>query len=134
MHNRPSTNGTRGFTMIELLLVITMMLILMSVAIPNYRRSILTAREATLRQNLSTLRTLIQEFTLDKKRAPVSLSDLVSESYLREIPKDITGSSSSWLEESCSTYFSVDQTDTGLCDVRSGAEGYGTDGTAYSEW
>ncbi len=134
MNDRQLKNGGRGFTMIELLLVITMMLILISVAIPNYRRSVQTAREAALRQNLATMRTLIQEFTLDKKRAPTSLSELVSERYIREIPKDIGGSTGTWQEESCSTYFSVDQTDTGLCDVRSGAEGFGADGTAYSEW
>lgn len=126
--------SNRGFTMLELLLVITMMLILVSVAIPNYRRSVTAARESILRQNLSTLRNLIQEFTLDKKRAPFALDELVSENYLRSIPNDITGSPSTWQEETCNLLFSAEQSTTGLCDVRSGSSNVATDGTTYNTW
>lgn len=126
--------NNRGFTMLEMLLVITMMLILVSVAIPNYRRSVQAARESVLRQNLFTLRNLIQEFTLDKKRAPFALDELVSENYLRAIPNDITGSPSTWQEETCNLLFSAEQSTTGLCDVRSGSSDVATDGTAYNAW
>lgn len=130
----PSFRDARGFTMIELLLVMVMMAILISIAVPNYRRSLKAARETVLRQNLSTLRKIIQEFTLDKQRAPISLDELVSEEYLREIPKDITGSPGTWREETCSLLFSPEQTTTGLCDVRSGSEEIATDGGSYTEW
>ena len=77
----------RGFTLLELMITMTIILVLATLALPSYRTSILRAREAVLRDNLFTLRSLIDQFTLDKKMAPQSLEDLVEEGYLRKIPE-----------------------------------------------
>ena len=124
----------RGFTMLELMIVLAMLMILMAIAVPNVQRQLRGARETALRQNLSILRSSIQEFTIDKKRAPGSLQDLVSEKYIREMPKDITGNRMSWREEVCDMFFSAEQSSGGLCDVYSGSEEMASDGTAYSSW
>ncbi len=124
----------RGFTLIELMIVISIMLILISIAVPIYNQSVLRAREAVLRDNLQTMRGLIQQFTLDKQRAPLSLQDLVSSGYLRDIPSDITGSRETWVEVQEDVLLSVDQTQPGIVDVRSGSELVSTEGTAYSSW
>src|ERR1700724_986442 len=86
----------RGFTLIELIVVISMILILLAIALPMYNQSIVRAREAKLHQNLTTLNKVIQEYSLDKKKAPQSLEDLVP-SYLKYIPEDITGKSDTWV-------------------------------------
>src|SRR5678816_2353030 len=85
---RRMASAQRGFTLIELMIVIFIIMILMSVAAPRYTQSIQRAKEATLRQNLYTLRTVIDQYTLDKQRAPQTLDDLVSAGYLRQIPRD----------------------------------------------
>jgi general secretion pathway protein G len=131
-----SRRGARaGFTMIELMIVMTVVVILISVAIPLYQKSILRAKESVLKSNLFTLRTVIDEFTYDKKKAPQTLDELVSEGYLREIPRDpMTDSSDSWeivMEEAMQ---SVDQTQPGIFDVHSGSDRISLDGTPYSEW
>lgn len=127
--------GRRGFTLIEIMIVMTIVSILVSIAIPLYQRSIIRAKESVLKNNLFTLRTVIDEYTFDKKKAPQSLQDLVNEGYLRQVPIDpITGSSETWVEIMEDALTSVDQTEPGLWDVRSGAEGMGLDGTPYSEW
>src|SRR5260370_29024674 len=86
----------RGFTLIEMLVVITMILILLSIALPMYNQSIIRARETTLRQNLATINKVIDQYTLDKQKAPQSLADLVSAGYLKAVPQDVTGSSETW--------------------------------------
>src|SRR3974390_242560 len=91
------TGQSRGFTLIEMLIVISLILILVSIALPIYNRSILRAKEAVLRQDLFTLRQVISQYTLDKQKAPQALDDLVSAGYLKQVPKDpITGSNSTW--------------------------------------
>ncbi|MFQ5927524.1 MAG: type II secretion system protein [Terriglobia bacterium] len=122
-----------GFTLIEMLIVITVIGILMSIAIPSYRQSVLKAREAVLRENLYVLRSTIDQFTLDKKRAPTSLDELVAESYLRTIPRDIA-SSPGWRVENCDTLLDPDQIASGICDVHSGSDTLASDGTRYSSW
>ncbi|MGH9575882.1 MAG: type IV pilin protein, partial [Terriglobales bacterium] len=114
--------SSRGFTLIELMVVISIILILISIAVPIYNQSILRARETVLKDNLITLRKLIQEFTLDKQRAPQSLQDLVSSGYLREVPLDITTSRETWVELQEDVLLSVDQQQPGIIDVRSGSE------------
>lgn len=139
---RPMRNGSgaprprRGFTLIEILIVMTIISILVSVAVPMYQKAILRAKESLLRSNLFTLRSMIDEYTYDKQKAPQSLDDLVSEGYLRQVPIDpITGSNTTWkiiLEDATS---SVSQTEPGIWDVRSGSDKTSPlDGTAYSEW
>jgi len=107
----------------------------MSVAIPIYSRSIVRAKESVLKNNLFTMRTVIDEFTYDKQKAPQTLNDLVSDGYMRQIPVDpITGTADSWkiiMEDSGS---SVNQNEAGIFDVRSGSDKTSLDGTAYSEW
>ena len=125
----------RGFTLIELMIVISMILILVSISIPAYNQSILRAKESVLRQDLFELRSLISQYTLDKQKAPQSLDDLVQAGYIKQIPADpMTGSNSSWTVDQEDTVLSVDQQDPGISDVHSGASGTASDGTAYSSW
>lgn len=125
----------RGFTLIELLIVISMILILVSTAIPMYQQSILNAREAVLRQNLFTLRSVIDQYSEDKEKAPQSLQDLIDAGYLKQIPIDpITHSRETWQTVQEDVLLSVDQSQPGITDVHSGAQGSGTDGTPYSDW
>jgi general secretion pathway protein G len=117
------------------MVVMTIVSILMAVAVPMYQKSILRSKESVLRNNLFTLRTVLDEYTYDKQKAPQSLQDLVSEGYLRKIPSDpITGSDSSWkliMEDAAS---STDQNSPGIWDIKSGSDKTSLDGTQYSDW
>lgn len=125
----------RGFTIIEMLIVLTIISILISMAVPIYQRSITRAKESVLKSNLFTLRIQIDAYTADKKKAPQSLDDLVTEGYLRQIPVDpMTGSAETWVVIMEDALTSVDQTEPGIFDVRSGAQGDSLEGTPYSEW
>src|SRR6266853_3946532 len=126
----------RGFTLLELMFVMAILLILVSIAAPMYQQQIRHARESVLRQNLFTLRTLISQYTLDKQKAPQSLDDLISASYLKTIPKDpITGSADWTVDQSEDTISSPDQQDEGgIDDVHSASTQIGTNGTAYNTW
>jgi len=127
---------TAGFTLIELMIVISMILILVSVSIPAYNQSILRAKESVLKQNLFQLRSLISQYTLDKQKAPQGLDDLVSSGYIKQLPVDpMTGNNSSWtVEQEEDTISSPDQRDSGISDVYSGSTATSTDGTAYNTW
>lgn len=129
-------NRSRGFTLIELMIVISIVLILVSVALPAYNQSIVRARESVLRQNLFTLRSVISQYTLDKQKAPQSLDDLVSAGYLKQLPTDpMTGRSDTWApDEETDTIISLDEQQGGIIDVHSGSSGVGSDGTAYNSW
>ncbi len=125
-----------GFTLIELMIVISVLLILMSIAIPQYRDSVRRARESVLRQDLYDMRKLISEYTLDKQKAPQSLEDLQQANYLK-IPKDPMTNQPDWQTEQCddSTIMSPEEQDTGgICDVHSSSTQVGSDGTAYNTW
>ena len=125
----------RGFTLIELMIVISMILILVSISVPVYNQSILRAKESVLKQDLFQLRSLISQYTLDKQKAPQSLDDLVQAQYIKQIPIDpMTGSNSTWTVDQEDSLMSVDQQDPGISDVHSGASQLSTDGTAYSTW
>jgi general secretion pathway protein G len=126
---------SRGFTLIELMIVISMILILVSLAVPMYQQSIRRAKEAVLRDDLFTLRSSIDQFTLDKQRAPQSLDDLVQAGYLREIPIDpMTNTRDTWVVANEDYLQSIDQTQPGITDVHSGSELSALDGTPYSSW
>src|SRR5665811_2168215 len=122
----------RGFTLIEMVVVISMILILLSIALPMYNQSIIRARETTLKQNLATLNKVIDQYTLDKQKAPQSLEDLVSAGYLKFIPNDITGNKDTWVLEQEDSLKSIDQTQPGIVGVHSGSSQTSIDGTAYS--
>jgi general secretion pathway protein G len=125
----------RGFTLIELMIVISLILILVSISIPVYNTSILRAKESVLKQDLFQMRSLISQYTLDKQKAPQSLDDLVQAGYIKQIPNDpMTGSNSSWTVDQEDSLMSVDQQDPGISDVHSGSSLVSTDGTAYSTW
>ncbi|HEY1799921.1 MAG TPA: type II secretion system protein [Terriglobales bacterium] len=127
--------GSRGFTLIELMIVISIMLILIAVSVPAYNRSIIHAREAVLKQDLFQLRSLISQYTLDKQKAPESLDDLVSAGYLKQIPKDpFTGAADWTTEQEDDTILDPSQTETGIDDVHSASSETSSDGSAYSSW
>ncbi len=128
------TQGNRGFTLLEMMVVITILLILLAIAVPLYSQSVNKARETNLRQNLETLNQVISQYTLDKKKAPQSLEDLRQAGYLESIPDDITGRSDTWVPEEDDSIMSPDQTDPGVSGVHSGSDHVGSDGTAYSDW
>jgi general secretion pathway protein G len=128
-------NRSRGFTLIELMIVISLILILVSISIPAYNQSILRAKESVLKQNLFQLRSLISQYTLDKQKAPQALEDLVSAGYLKQIPIDpMTGQTNWEVVQEEDTIMSVDQQDPGISDVHSASNAAASDGTAYSSW
>jgi general secretion pathway protein G len=130
-----TTRKRRGFTLIELMMVISIILILVSIAAPIYKTAILHAHEAVLRDDLFTMRSLIQQYTLDKQKAPQSLEDLVSAGYIKQIPKDpFTGTADTWVTDQEDVLLSVDQQQPGIVDVHSGANGASSEGTPYSSW
>lgn len=125
----------RGFTLIEMIIVIAIIGILVATAIPVYRMHLLHAHEAVLKEDLYTMRNAIDQYTQDKSKAPQDLSDLVSAGYLRAIPKDpFTSNNTSWQVVQEDVLQSIDQTAPGITDVHSGSNLTSSEGTAYSSW
>jgi general secretion pathway protein G len=129
-HARPRL----GFTFVELMVVITIIVILISMAIPIYQRTIVRAKESVLHSNLTTLRTVIDNYTYDKQKAPQSLQDLVTAGYLRAIPVDPMTGTADWRTIMEDVSQAVDQSDPGIFDVKSTSDKISLDGTPYAEW
>ena len=135
----PATRPTRwrrlrGFTFVELMVVISIIVILITMAIPIYSNTIRRSKESVLKNNLFTLRTVIDEYSFDKQKAPQTLQDLVSSGYLRAVPIDPVMGNDQWkiiMEDSLT---SINQTEPGIWDVRSMSDAKSLEGTPYSEW
>ncbi len=124
-----------GFTLIELMIVMAIIGILATLAIPSFVGAIKQAREAVLKEDLHVLRAAIDSYTMDKQKAPQSLDDLVQDGYLRAIPEDpMTRSKDTWVTDTSDSMYSLDQTDPGIDNIHSGSQETGTDGQPYSSW
>ncbi len=134
MAGRIRTGRGSGFTLLEMMIVISIMVILISIALPIYSQSVLRSREAVLRNDLFELRSLISQYTLDKQKAPQSLDDLVTAGYIKVIPKDPMTNEANWQVVQEDVLMAVDQQDPGISDLKSASSATGTDGTAYSSW
>ena len=127
--------GQRGYTLIEIIIVMTVMSILLSAAVPLYTRVVQRTKESVLRNNLFSMRTVIDEYTYDKQKAPQSLQDLVTEGYLRQVPEDpMVGGNQSWKVIMEDALTMVNQTEPGIFDIRSGSDKTSSEGTRYNEW
>ena len=132
MSNRRAQSG---FTLIELMIVMAIIGILITLAIPSFVGAVRHAREAALKEDLQTMRTAIDTYTMDKQKGPQSLDDLIQDGYLRAIPEDpMTRQKDTWVTDSSDSMYSLDETDPGITDVHSGSTETGTDGQPYSSW
>jgi general secretion pathway protein G len=134
-----SESGTRprsqrGFTIIELMVVMLIISILIGIAAIAYDKTVLRARESVLKQDLQTMRQAIDNYTLDKQQAPQSLEDLVDAHYLREVPVDPISRQKDWVTHMSETVLSPEQSGTGIDDVHSASKEIGSDGKPYSSW
>jgi general secretion pathway protein G len=127
--------ASRGFTIIELMVVMTIVVTLATIAMVQYRQSVQFARESVLRDDLFKMRDAIDQYYADKNQYPASLQDLVSAGYIRALPKDpLTNSTTSWREIPAEPDPNNPTVTTGVYDVKSGADGTAIDGSRYSDW
>ena len=124
----------RGFTLLELMIVLSIMMILMAVAVPLYQHHVILAREAVLQQNLDTLRRVLEQYRLDKRQSPQALEDLVTAGYLSKVPLDPMTSKDDWVTEPEDISEAVDPQQTGIGKVHSASTGTALNGQAYNTW
>ena len=123
-----------GFTLLELMIVISIMMILMAVALPFYQHHVTQAREAVLRQNLDTLRRVLEQYRLDKGQSPQALDDLVTAGYLPKLPVDPMTNKADWVTESEDSTEAVDPQQTGIGKVHSASTATSLNEGEYSTW
>ena len=124
-----------GFTLIELMIVMAIIGVLATLAIPSFISALRHAREAVLKEDLHVMRSAIDSYTMDKQKAPQSLDDLVQEGYLKTVPEDpMTHAKDTWATDTSDAMHSLDQTEPGIDDVHSGSQEAGSDGQPYSSW
>src|ERR1035437_1268391 len=124
-----------GFTLVELMIVMAIIGVLATLAIPSFVGALKQAREAVLKEDLHVLRTAIDSYTADKQKAPQSLEDLITDGYLKSVPEDpMTHSKDTWVTDTSDTLSSVDQTDAGINTIHSGSQDQGSDGQPSSAW
>lgn len=132
---RRKRNNEAGFTLMELMIVMMIIGVLTTLAIPSFVGAVRSAKEAVLKEDLRVMRSAIDSYTMDKQKAPQSLDDLVQEGYLKVIPEDpMTKSRDTWQTSVSDSLHSLDQTDPGIDDVHSGSDETGSDGQSYSTW
>jgi general secretion pathway protein G len=132
---RRSGKQDAGFTLMELMIVMAIISVLATLAIPSFIGAIKSAREAVLKEDLHVMRAAIDSYTMDKQKAPQSLDDLIQNGYLRNIPEDpMTHSRETWVTDTSDSLHSVDETDPGIDDIHSGSDETGADGQPYSAW
>ena len=132
---RSKRKNESGFTLMELMIVMMIIGVLTTLAIPSFVGAIRNAREAVLKEDLRVMRSAIDSYTMDKQKAPQSLEDLVQEGYLKVIPEDpMTKARDTWTTDTSDALHSLDQTDPGIDDVHSGSQETGSDGQPYSTW
>ncbi|HKD45729.1 MAG TPA: prepilin-type N-terminal cleavage/methylation domain-containing protein [Candidatus Angelobacter sp.] len=125
----------RGFTLIEMIIVISIIAILVAIAVPIYTQHLRRAKEAVLKEDLYSMRSSIDQYTQDKNKAPQQLDDLVTAGYLHAIPKDpFTNSSDTWQVVNEDIVLALDQSQPGITDVHSGSDQISSEGTAYNTW
>jgi len=133
-HER-KTGPAAGFTMIELLIVISIIVVLASMGMTQYRNSVIRAREAVLKEDLFRMRDAIDQYYADRNKYPASLDDLVSEHYLREVPVDpMTQSKDTWQAVNAEANVNDTTAEPGIYDVKSGSDQPALDGTRYADW
>jgi general secretion pathway protein G len=128
---RGSSGLPTGFTLLELMIVITVIIILAAIVLPQYQRTILATREAVLRDDLNKMRTLLDQYAADKQKLPQSLDDLVSGGYMRDLPKDPITGNQDWNPV---TGDDPNGGDSGIIDIHSSSADISSEGTPYSEW
>ena len=128
-------SASAGFTLIELIIVTALVVVLASVALVQYQNSVIRAREAVLKEDLFRLRDAIDQYYADKNKWPQTLQDLVTDGYVREIPKDpITDSAESWQTVPAEATPGNTSAEPGIFDVKSGSDKMALDGSPYAEW